>query len=117
MVANTRAETSSTKSAANVGVKARNDVETPQASDLKPLHLRHRRDQDVGSLVLRQVHRPSAERAPVPTPVAGVHAREIQVDTVRGDAKGMTRSAAVIFNAFLGLLGSRGLPKQPPVGP
>jgi len=48
----------------------------------------------VGSLVLRQVHRSSAERAPVPAPVSSVHVSEVQVNTIRGDPEGIAEQFA-----------------------
>src|SRR5690349_9218626 len=56
VVTNPRAESSGTEGAAYVGVKTGNNIKGAQTSNFKTLHLRHRRDQDIGSLVLGQIH-------------------------------------------------------------
>ena len=56
MVAEASTQSAGTEGTSNVSVIAGDDVETAQATDLDPLHLRHRRNQDVGAFLLREVH-------------------------------------------------------------
>ena len=57
VVTDARAESSSAKGAADVGVIARHDVVSSQATDLQAFHLGHKGNQHVSSFGLGQVHR------------------------------------------------------------